>query len=455
MNTLVWTVLPFVVALGLLVLVHELGHYLVARLCGVKVLRFSIGFGRPLLTWKVGKDQTEWALSMIPLGGYVKMLGEVEGEEVAPDELDRAFNRKPVWQRFSVVAAGPLFNLVFAVLLVWAIDLYGVSDLRPYIAPTSDTSTPIARAGVEPGDLVLSIDEREVSSWRDVTWALTEAALDREALRLRVRSSDGEVHQRRVDLKDFNIDDAGKRGAIVGMGLRLWQPTLVTLVDVLPDGAAARAGFQKGDKIIAVNGIAVDVEDRTINPLKEFTDKIGASAGLDLTVTVLRDGRALDLPLTPEKSPEGRGLAKFVLGADQVTIRYGPIEAIAHATGKTSDLVVITFKGIGKLITGQLSFSKNVFGPITIADFAGKAAKSGLETFIEFLALISVSLGVLNLLPIPVLDGGHLLYYAVEFIKGSSLSNNVKEIGQRIGLALLLILMVFAFYNDIHRLLSP
>ncbi|MDR1854875.1 MAG: RIP metalloprotease RseP [Azoarcus sp.] len=447
-------VIPFVIGLGLLILVHELGHYLVARACGVKVLRFSIGFGKPLFKRRAGKDDTEWVLAAIPLGGYVKMLGEGDdADEVPESEAHRAFSRQPVGKRFAIVAAGPIFNILLAVLLYWGLFIGGTEELRPYVAPTEAAESPARAGGVRDGDLVVSIDGDEVKSWQDLRWALLRHAIDRDEARLTVTTAAGDTAVRTLDLTDFSLDDTSKEDPINRMGLRPQPPQVPAVVDSVQEGgAAARAGLKKGDEILAI-------DDKPVAASRDVIEIVHRSAGQALAFVVRRDGERLNLTVTPEERQLKDGAAAGFIGtgfdvsAMFATVRYGPVEALARAARFTWEMSALSLKSIGQLIVGNISL-KNVSGPITIADFAGKSAQLGLASFVRFLAFISISLGILNLLPVPVLDGGHLLYYAVEFVRGSALPERVLEIGQKIGLTFLLMLMAFALYNDINRLIS-
>jgi len=442
-------IIPFSIALGVLILIHESGHYLIARWCGVKVLRFSIGFGRPLLKYR-GKGETEWILAVFPLGGYVKMLGESDGDEVEEHELHRAFNRQSVGRRFAIVAAGPIFNLLLAVILYWGLYVGGNDVLRPLIAPTA-TETSLAReAGVREGDLVLSINGNEIKSWQDLRWALLSHAIDRNEARLSVRTASGDDAVRILDLRNFSIDAIGKEDPVSHMGLRPVSPALIEHVE--ENGAAARGGMLEGDEIVAIDGKAVST-------FYEVVETVQTSPGQTKTFTVRRgrEERTFSVVVAEKQHEDGRTIGvigvMFDTSALYARVSYGPLDALTHAVRLTWETSMLTLKSIRQMILGNISL-KNVSGPITIADFAGKSAKHGMAAFIRFLAFISISLGVLNLLPIPVLDGGHLLYYAVEFIKGGALSGRVVEFSQKIGMALLFMLMAFAIYNDINRLFS-
>ncbi|MDR2260268.1 MAG: RIP metalloprotease RseP [Azoarcus sp.] len=445
MNILTGYVVPFLVALGPLILIHELGHYLVARWCGVKVLRFAIGFGRPLFKYRAGADGTEWVLAVFPIGGYVKMLDEGEGE-VAGHEAHRSFNRQTVGRRFAITAAGPLFNLLLAVVLYWGLYVVGSDELRPIAALTEAPASVARAAGVEEGDLVLSVDGEAVESWRDLSWKLLNRAVDRKETILRVRTAAGDEAERTLDLRGFSLDDAGKKNPIALMGLQARLP-LARVARVEEGAAADRGGLREGDVIAAIDGKATPTS-------QEVIEAVRASPGRALVFTVRRGGETRDLAVTPDAKEEGgKGIGFIAAHFDLfVTVRHGPLDALAQAMRLTGETCVLSLKTIGQMITGDISL-KNISGPITIADIAGKSSQHGLSPFIRLLAFISISLGVLNLLPVPVLDGGHLLYYALEFIRGRPLSARVVELGQRIGLTLLLTLMAFALYNDINRLI--
>ncbi|MDR0564021.1 MAG: RIP metalloprotease RseP [Azoarcus sp.] len=449
LNILTQYVIPFIIAIGLLILVHEMGHYLVARMCGVKVLKFSIGFGKPLLKW-TAKNGTEWVLAAFPLGGFVKMLGEGAKDEIDEQESRWAFNRKPVEQRIAIVAAGPIFNLLLAVVLYWGLFVAGTTELRPLIATTQAESSLAQEAGVRNGDLVLSVNGEKVRSWEDLRWALVEHAISRDEARLEVRTREGTEAVRILDLSNFSFQDASKEDLVFRMGLRpTLGPALLSYVE--EGGPAAKGGVLKDDEIIAIDGEPVSSSFDVVDAVRRSPDKTRA-------FTVRRDGKEQTFSITLDKKQHNDEIIGFAgIAFDNsfmfAEVRDTPFEAVGHALSHTWQQSVLTLKSIGKIITGFIP-ANNISGPLTIADLAGKSAQHGLPSFIKFLALISISLGVLNLLPIPVLDGGHLLYYAVELIKGSALSERSVEIGQMIGLGALLLLMAFAIFNDINRLIS-
>jgi regulator of sigma E protease len=452
--SLLHTVAAFVVALGVLVIVHEYGHYLVARLCGVKVLRFSIGFGLPLWKKRLGRDQTELVVAAVPLGGYVKMLDEREGE-VAPQERGRAFNRQSVWRRYCVVIAGPLANFLFAILLYWPLFMHGVQEARPVVA-APPANTPAASAGFERGETIRAIDGEQVRSWEEVRLRLIQLALEHRQLKVEVLSRDKHIDWRELDLSHFNAEQL-EGDTLALIGLRLYQPEIKPVIgQVMAGSVAEHAGLRAGDRILAVNG-------KSVTDWNELVQLVRSHPGVELRLTLQRGNERREIELVPETlqqngSPIGRiGAAakidKQALDELVTVVRYGAARALVKAVQKTWDMSAFSLKMLGRMLIGQVSW-KNLSGPVTIADYAGQSAQLGLVAYLNFLALISISLGVLNLLPIPLLDGGHLMYYTIEIFKGSPVSERMMEIGQKLGLALLLVLMAFAFYNDINRLIS-
>lgn len=447
------TLAAFVVALSVLIVVHEFGHYWVARRCGVKVLCFSVGFGKALWSAKTGPDGTEWRIAAIPLGGYVKMLDEREGE-VAPAEFHRAFNRKPVWQRFAIVAAGPAANFLAAIILYWALFMHGVPGLLPVIGEPAAGSA-AAQSGFVAGDTVLRVASEKVPAWQDFRWMLLQKALDRKSVEVEVRTEQKTVATRVLGFDGISPEDL--EGDLLGkLGFtRLRIPLSPVIGEVSEGGAAARAGLREGDLVRAVDGTAIDSWDALVARVRAAPDR-----ALQFRV---RRGE-VDLPvmkIVPDRVGSGGGeigrigagprLDEQAMRRFMTTVTYGPGESVIKAAGKTWDTALFSLRMLGKMIVGEMSL-KNLSGPITIADYAGQSAQSGWISYLLFLALISISLGVLNLLPIPLLDGGHLMYYSVEFVTGKPVPEKVMEVGQQIGMAVLFALMAFALYNDIYRL---
>lgn len=444
----------FALALGVLIVVHELGHYFVARICGVKVLRFSVGFGRPLLLKRYGADGTEWVIGAFPLGGYVKMLDEREGP-VEPHELKRAFNRQPVWKRIMVVVAGPLANLLLAILLYWLLFMQGVEELRPILA-APPAATAAAAAEVRDGETVRSVNGAPVDTWQELRWVLLQVAMDHAPVILEVIDQRQQIAFRRIDTQAITAADL-EADLPSRLGLRPYRPQLKPIIGKVTAGSVAeQAGMRAGDEFVAIAG-------RPVNSWSEASAAIRQAAGTTLQFDLRRGGNLLSVQARPAEVEEGGlriGRIGVIVQDDpalratlMTTVRYGVVAALGKATVLTWDTSIFSLKMIGRMIVGEVSW-KNLSGPVTIADYAGQSARLGLPYYLKFMALISISLGVLNLLPIPILDGGHLLYYMTEIITGGPLSERIMEIGQKIGLFLLLMLMAFAFYNDINRLVS-
>ena len=447
------TLWAFALAIALLVLVHELGHYWVARHCGVKVLRFSVGFGKPLFTRHFGSGETEWVLSAIPLGGYVKMLDEREGE-VAEHELHRAFNRQPVMWRMAIVVAGPVANLLLAIILYWALFMHGVPGVKPLLGEIAP-QTPAAAAQLQAQETIVSIDGEQVKSWDEVRWALLNSALRGAVVHIEGRTAQGETVQHVLDLKVLTPGDLDG-DFLQKLGLQLFQPLVQPIIGKLVEGGVAQhAGLRPGDRISRIDG-------RTITRWTELVEMVRSHPGRALQLEIEREGSLLMLDLTPEAVSEtdklvgkigaGPYIDEQAFDALLTEVRYGPFAAFRQAVRKLWETATVSLRMMGKMVIGEISL-KNLSGPITIADYAGQSAKHGISTYLDFLALISISLGVLNLLPIPLLDGGHLLYYMAELIKGSPVSEKAWEAGQNVGMALLVSLMAFALYNDISRLI--
>lgn len=451
-----WNLGSFIVALGLLITAHEYGHFYVARRCGVKVERFSIGFGKAI--WrKVGKDGTEYVIAMIPLGGYVKMLDE--RVEDVPDELkDQAFNRKSVWQRIAIVAAGPIANFIFAIIALYLMYLIGVPSLKPVITSTTP-GTAAAQIQVNEPMQVTAISGQPVRNWEEVNLALVGHIGD-DSLTLSLAPLNG-LQGLDTDTRTYTLDtrqwrfDPEKESPITALGLGVYRPAIEPQIALISEGsAAAKSDLKVGDTLVAING-------QQYTDWQAFVDIIQHSANVPVELTVRRNGEQFAISVTPASVKNSDGKDVGVLGVSpaqaqwpenmRLQLEYGPIESFAIAADKTWQLVVVSFKMIGKLFTGDVSV-KNLSGPISIAQGAGNSANYGLVYFLGFLALISVNLGIINLLPLPVLDGGHLLYYFVEVITGKPVSEKVQEIGFRFGAALLLMLMSIALFNDFARL---
>ena len=448
------TIAAFAVAIGILVTIHELGHYWAARWCDVKILRFSIGFGRPLWLRKAGPDQTEWVIGILPLGGYVKMADEREGSAEAGDKM-RAFNNKAVWQRIMIVLAGPVANFILAAFLYWALFVSGAPGAKPYIAAPAANSA-AAAGGFAEFDLITQIGDKAVRTWGDARLQLLDEAVKRGNVEIEVEDIVGHRRFKHLNLETVGKDDLDK-DFLSKVGMSPYRMKVLPVLDEVVQGSAAdRAGLRVGDRLLQVQGTPID---RWETLVAGISTRPGESTELD----VERSGTQIHLTVTPESVTEngktfGRiGVKPRVDRSFQeklnTVVRYGPLDAIPRAWAKVWDMSIFSLKMMGRMIMGDISW-KNLSGPITIADYAGQSAQLGPIPYVTFLALISISLGVLNLLPIPVLDGGQLMYYIAEILKGSPVSEKVMEIGQQVGLTLLLGLTAFAFYNDIHRLVT-
>ncbi len=464
------TLLAFLVTIGVLVTIHEYGHFQVARWCGVRVLRFSIGFGKPLWIKTFGKDKTEFVLAAIPLGGFVKMLDEreIEAEREAnpqapepvysEDELQNAFNRQAVWKRILIVLAGPVANLLLAIVLYWGLFMAGVTDMRPIIGNVADNSL-AAQASFKSGELIQTIAGKPVKGWTDARWILLEESLEHKTVEVET-IIDNELHQHTLSFA--GIDNNTEIDVLDKVGIQMFRPQMLAVVgEVLADGIAAKAGFKVGDKILSVDKSHISNWESLVNKIKQSPDKV-------LQFELERDKQVIQLKATPEAIKEnnqtiGRiGIAPDVDLAkkDQAVIErllieqhYSPLQSLSLAVKKTWDTSVLSLKLLGKMLTGNLSL-KGISGPVTIAKFAGDSANLGFKVFVSFLAFVSISIGVLNLLPIPVLDGGHLMYYMAEILKGSPVSEKTMLVGQKIGFALLGLLMTIALFNDFNRLIT-
>jgi regulator of sigma E protease len=448
------TLFSFLAALAILVTFHEFGHYWVARRCGVKVLRFSLGFGRVIYSKRFAGGETEWVISAIPLGGYVKMLDEREGE-VAPHELARAFNRKSVAQRMAIVVAGPVANLILAVGLYWLVFMHGVPGLKPVLGEIA-VASPAASAQLHPQETILRINGLDTPSWQEVRWILLERALNGGAASLEIRGSQGDIQVRELSLNTLTANDLDS-DFLQKLGLQPYFPPVYAVIgELVKGGVGERVGLQVGDKVLRADG-------HELTSWKALVEEVRGHAGTRLRLEIERAGAVILVELTPDSVTEaGAQVGKIgaapkidqaAFDALRVTVNYAALPALREAIRKTWQTSAVSLQMMGKMVLGEVSL-KNLSGPITIADYAGQSAQMGLSAYLGFLALISISLGVLNLLPVPLLDGGHLLYYAAEFIKGSPVSDKLWEVGQNVGIALLGTMMCLAMYNDIHRLIS-
>ncbi|BAN22950.1 RIP metalloprotease RseP [Caballeronia insecticola] len=452
-------IVAFVVAIGVLVVVHEFGHYSVARLCGVKVLRFSVGFGKPLVRWVSKKTGVEWTIAALPLGGYVKMLDEREvdpesGATIAPEDLPRAFNRQSVAKRIAIVAAGPIANFLLAIVLFSAVFAGGVTEPAAIVSqPAADTAA--ARAGFEGGETILSMrdapsgETHAIRSWSDLRWKLLDAAFDHRRIVLTAKTHDGTfdfpVSVAAITDTDAEQDFMDKLGFAPGGGT-------LTVAGVEAGSAAQKGGLRAGDTLRAIDG-------RSVDNATSFIDYVKAHGGKPVTLLIERQGKREPVQIVPDIKRDastgkdiGRIGAALTNQLPTVDVRYGPIESLRLGVNRTWDISAYSLRMFGRMIVGEASL-KNLSGPVTIADYAGKSARLGLAAFVSFLALVSISLGVLNLLPIPVLDGGHLLYYLVEAVTGKAVSDRWQLVLQRAGLVCIVALSMIALFNDLARLI--
>ena len=449
------SLLAFILALGVLITFHEFGHFLVARMCDVKILRFSVGFGRPIYRRLFGRDRSEFVIAALPLGGYVKMLDEREGE-VLQSEAHRAFNNKSISKRFAIVVAGPVFNFIFAVLAYWLMYVVGITGMKPVVGEIENSSL-AQQAGISAGDEIISVDGRRTPTWSSVIDVFVERIVESKSVEFILKDKQGNKKTSQVDLSRISIDDMAGGHLMSALGITPLKPVIPAIIgEIIKGGAAERAGLQAGDKILAVDGVKV-------NDWMEWVEIIRRSPDKQLRIELLRNEKHMFLNITPASEIEdGARIGRIGAVVDtsfrndgsQAAIEsYTPVRALMKAMMKTTDMSIMTLRILGKMLMGEASV-KNLSGPISIAQYAGHSAQLGLVAFLSFLAIVSVSLGVLNLLPIPLLDGGHLLYYLIELVKGSPVSETLQVIGQQLGLAILLGLMGLAFYNDILRLVG-
>jgi len=449
---MITTVLAFLFALAVLIFIHELGHYTVARLCGVKVLRFSIGFGTPLVRFAVGPDRTEWSIAPIPLGGYVKMLDEREDPDtpIAAHEVHRAFNRQSLARRAAIVIAGPLANFLLAIGLYAALGMVG-SEEPAALLDTPPAGTAAARAGFKSGDRVLAVDDQPVATFNSMRLRLIDGIVERRPAVFTI-TRDGQTQSVSLDTSGLSSGDIEK-DFLRTLGLDLAGGTVV-IGSVLPDGSAARAGLLAGDEVRAVNGRGIVRASELIGVLRDSADR-------EVNLEIRRSGVDQRIVVVPQSQvserAEDKGRTVGRIGAalqnrfEMVKVEHGLLSGLQHGVKQTWEMSWFSLRMLGKMLTGDLSW-KNLSGPVAIADFAGQSARIGVLAYISFLALISVSLGVLNLLPVPVLDGGHLVYYGLEAIKGRPLSERFMQVSQRVGLVAIMGLMAVALFNDLSRL---
>jgi regulator of sigma E protease len=447
--TLLTTILSFLVMIGILIVVHEYGHYLAARMSGVKVLKFSVGFGKPLFSRRLGQDQTEWTVSTLPLGGYVKMLDEREGA-VAREEAHRAFNRASVWRRMVIVVAGPLANFLLAVLVFWALFIHGIPALKPIVGEPG-VQTSAALAGLRNGDEIVAVSGKRVGTFADLQMALLESAVNKEITVIELANGE----QRELDFS--KVETGEMEDSTKTLGVVPFTPDLPPIVGrVEPDGAAEKGGLKPGDRILSINGQAVQT-------WQDFSKRVRGYPNQEIEIQVEAGQTQRRLRLTPTRvSDKGEVIGRVGAGPKvdpalfehlRTEQRYGPVLALGQAAVKTWDTTIFSLKMLGRMVLGQVSW-RNLSGPISIADYAGQTVQQGWMSFLGFLAVISIGLGVINLLPIPLLDGGHLMYYIFEVFRGRPVSERAMDIGTRIGVAVLGTLIFLALYNDILRVLS-
>ena len=453
---LLQTILAFIVVLGVLVVVHELGHYWVARWCDVKVLRFSVGMGKIVWSRRFGPDQTEWAVSLLPLGGYVKMLDarEADMSAVSAADLKREYTVQSVWKRIAIVAAGPLANFILAILVFAGLYMHGIPEPAPRLRAVPENSAAYD-AGLRGGELVTAVNGEPVQLWSDLRWTLLQSAVNRAPARIEVERPDASAadgRSRASVILPTNTLSASELETdfMPRLGIDLARPP-ATLGTLSPDGPAARAGLQSGDLIRSVNG-------KPVLDGGMFVDMVKAAPGQALVVSVERGKQPLDITVVPQvvdskDGPTGRIQAEVAMMPEMVTASSPPLTAMARGAQKTWDTSVMTLRMLGRMLIGEASL-KNITGPITIADYAGQTARIGWVSYLSFIAFISISLGVMNLLPIPVLDGGLLLYYSLEVLTGRPVPPRFGELAQRAGIGILMTLMMVAMFNDIVRLIS-
>ncbi|HSI37851.1 MAG TPA: RIP metalloprotease RseP [Methylotenera sp.] len=452
------TLIAFIFTLGLLITVHEYGHFQMAKWCGVKVLKFSIGFGKPLWNKKIGPDQTEFIIAAIPLGGYVKMLDEHESintDEQAKHDMQRALNRQAVGKRIAIVLAGPAANLLLAIILYWGLFMMDIVGMKPIIGNVIDNS-PAALASLKHGETIQKINGKEIATWQDARWVLLNESLKKNSVEIQAVNDNQEIHLHQLSLSNLN-DDNFDQDILDKLGLSVYQPDIPARIgEITKNSPADMAGLKSNDLVIEINKIKVSVWE-------DFVQEVRKHPQTPLAMVVARHQQEVRLTVTPEAIVEndktvGRIGATFRIEQTElsklfVTTHYSTPQAFVKAVEKTWDTSIFSLKMLGNMVTGDVSW-KSMSGPVTIASYAGQSANMGIKVFIAFLALISISIGVLNLLPIPVLDGGHFMYYMAEIFTGKPVSEATMITGQKIGFALLGSMMVLALYNDINRLIT-
>jgi regulator of sigma E protease len=470
------SLIAFIVAIGLLVSVHEFGHFWVARKLGFKVQRFSIGFGKPIARWR-GRDpdRTEYWISSLPLGGYVKMLDEREGD-VPPAERHRAFNNRPPPQRIAVLLAGPGFNFLFAIAAYWLLFVTGVPGVKPYIGEVS-TGSIAESAGLRAGDVIESIDGEPTETWEHATLAILDGLLDDSALQLRVRGADGAVRDVQLDVRGRVSELTEPDALFPGLGIRPGPvvPMPAVVGGVVPGSPAEQAGLEPGDWIVSIDGIPVETFEQWAELIRERPgERVELRVARDVPAGLRPDPAQTTTLIVQVGEVEADGQRIGQIGVSSLTRlpaellppetmslieslraeqRYGVVDSIGRAFGKTWEMSALTVRMLGRMVVGDVSM-RNISGPIAIAGYAGESAQAGLSAFLSFLAIVSISLGILNLLPVPILDGGQIVYQVAEWIKGTPLSERAMALGQQLGILLMILLMGFVFYNDLSRVFS-
>jgi regulator of sigma E protease len=452
------TLLAFILTLGILVTVHEYGHFQVARWCGVKVLKFSVGFGKPIWSKKIGSDQTEFIIAAIPLGGYVKMLGEEQlssAENTAGQDMSRAFSQQSVIKRMAIVLAGPFANLLLAVILYWALFMTGTVGIKPFIGNVLE-NTPAAASQIRSGEMIQKVNGKDVATWQDVRWILLNESLKNGSVEIQAIDNNQQIHLYQIATTGLN-DDNTDVDILQKLGLTVYQPKVPARIgQIVENSPADSAGLEVGDLVVAIN-------DKEIGDWEALVQEVRLHPAEKLEMVIQRDSKEYRLSIIPEAAKEngeavgriGAGFKAEQAQLDQyfVTQHFTIIEALEKSVEKTWETSIFSLKMFGNMLIGNVSW-KGISGPVTIASYAGQSANMGMKVFIGFLALVSISIGVLNLLPIPILDGGHFMYYMVEFFTGKPVSEAVINVGQRVGFFILGWMMVLALYNDMNRLIT-